>query len=118
MLVADVMLRSTFFRRRGNSENSGGNALLIIGLVLAILSPLFAQLIKFAISRRREYLADSSSALLTRYPAGLAAALQKIAGVPQPLRTAAFCPRFCQPQSHTRAGSPLNCSPNAPINMG
>ncbi|HCC83421.1 TPA: zinc metalloprotease HtpX [Candidatus Uhrbacteria bacterium] len=88
MLVADVMLRSTFFRRRGNSENSGGNALLIIGLVLAILSPLFAQLIKFAISRRREYLADSSSALLTRYPAGLASALQKISGVAQPLRTA------------------------------
>lgn len=89
MLVADIFLRSNIFRgRRSNDDNGGGNALLIIGLVLAILSPLFAQLIKFAISRRREYLADASGALLTRYPAGLASALQKISSSPQPLRTA------------------------------
>jgi heat shock protein HtpX len=86
MLTADVMLRSTFFRRRGSDNNGAGTALLIIGLILAILSPLFAQLIKFAVSRRREYLADSSSALLTRYPEGLASALEKIVGVDKPLQ--------------------------------
>ncbi len=89
MLVADIFLRSNMFRgRRSNDNNNAGSALLIIGLILAILSPLFAQLIKFAISRRREYLADASGALLTRYPAGLASALQKISSIPQPLRTA------------------------------
>jgi heat shock protein HtpX len=76
-------------RRRG-SRDSGGAAqaiLLIIGLLLLILAPIFAQLIYFAISRRREYLADASSALYTRYPEGLASALEKLANSP-PLRTA------------------------------
>ena len=61
---------------------------MIIGLVLALLSPLIAMLIKMAISRKREYLADSTAALMTRYPEGLARALEKIAGDTVPLKTA------------------------------
>lgn len=84
-LVSDWMIRSFWWgggRRRSDSEG-GGQAQLVfmaIGLVLAIIAPLFAVLIQMAISRRREYLADANSALLTRYPAGLASALKKIAG--------------------------------------
>jgi heat shock protein HtpX len=62
--------------------------LLVVGLVLAILMPVVAQLIRFAISREREFLADASGALLTRYPPGLASALRKIAGDPEPLEVA------------------------------
>ena len=63
-----------------NSEGGGGiqAILMIVGLVLLILAPIFAQLIYFAISRKREYLADASSALYTRYPEGLASALEKL----------------------------------------
>jgi heat shock protein HtpX len=93
-LLADLMLRLTFFgagRRRGNSGRGGGYAMLIIyavALVGVILTPIIAQLIKFAISRQREFLADSSAALLTRYPEGLARALEKIAVDPDPLEAA------------------------------
>jgi heat shock protein HtpX len=68
--------------RRGSSKDSGGGMaqliILAVGIVLIILAPIFAQLIYFAISRRREYLADASSALYTRYPEGLASALEKL----------------------------------------
>ncbi|MFA5124893.1 MAG: M48 family metallopeptidase [Patescibacteria group bacterium] len=78
-LLANWFLRGSLFGR-GRSDNDRGNpALLIIGIILILLSPLVAQLIKLAISRRREYLADASGALLTRYPEGLAGALEKIA---------------------------------------
>jgi len=80
-LLSNWFLRFRLFGgRKSNSDNSGGIGLVIviIGLVLLILSPLIAQLIKLAISRRREYLADASGALLTRYPEGLARALEKI----------------------------------------
>jgi heat shock protein HtpX len=60
----------------------------LIGLVLVILAPILAQLIKFAISRKREFLADESGALLTRYPEGLAKALEKIARDQNPLSVA------------------------------
>lgn len=79
MLLSDILLRSTF--HRGRDEKQGGNILVIVGIALALLSPIFAQLIQLAISRQREYLADASGALLTRYPAGLASALQKISAV-------------------------------------
>lgn len=59
---------------------------MIVGIILAILSPVIAELIKLAISRKREYLADASGALLTRYPEGLANALQKISDENQPMK--------------------------------
>lgn len=77
--------------RRSSSRNGGGAGqaiILIVGLVLMILAPIAAQLIYFAVSRKREYLADASSALYTRYPEGLASALEKIAAAPQVLKSA------------------------------
>lgn len=79
-------------RRSSSSRGgSGGQAMIIVAIVailLAILAPIFAQLIYFAISRRREYLADASGALYTRYPEGLASALEKIAGSTLELKSA------------------------------
>jgi len=84
-LISDIFIRSQFFGRR--SSNSKSNpAFLIVGIVLAVLSPLIAEIIKLAISRKREYLADASGSLLTRYPEGLASALEKIATENQPLK--------------------------------
>lgn len=79
-LLSQFFLRGRMFSSRDNDKGSGqlGAILVIVGLVLAILSPLFAQLIQLAVSRKREYLADASGALLTRYPDGLANALEKI----------------------------------------
>ncbi|KKW30578.1 MAG: Protease HtpX-like protein [Candidatus Uhrbacteria bacterium GW2011_GWD2_52_7] len=90
MLIADMLLRGGHIFGGRDNKNAGGAAvvLLIVGLVLAILSPLLAQLIQLAVSRSREYLADASAALLTRYPAGLASALQKISATQQPLARA------------------------------
>lgn len=88
MLVADILLRSTFFRGRDDRSSNLGLILMVVGLVLAILSPLFAELIKLAVSRSREYLADSSGALITRYPEGLASALEKLRNASQPMRRA------------------------------
>lgn len=86
-ILSDIFLRSGL-RARSNNERSGG-ALALIGLVAAILAPISATLIQLAISRRREFLADASGALLTRYPEGLASALEKIgAAGRQPLRRA------------------------------
>ncbi len=93
-LLADFMLRFTWFgagRRpsnRGRGEGLAGAVILLVALVAAILAPLAAQLIRFAISRHREYLADASGALLTRYPEGLARALEKIAADKEPLEVA------------------------------
>jgi heat shock protein HtpX len=93
-LMADLALRLTLFgagRRPGNRGRSGGAGVLIIyavALVAVILTPIAAQLIRFAISRQREFLADASAALLTRYPEGLARALEKISADPDPLEVA------------------------------
>jgi heat shock protein HtpX len=89
-LMADWLLRSFIWGGRGSKDNNkqGNGIVMIIGLVLAILSPLFAKLIQMAVSRKREFLADASGALLTRYPEGLARALEKISYQNQPLRRA------------------------------
>lgn len=90
-LLSDWFIRVRFFGRgsgrNSNSKSSGqlGAILLVIGLVLLILSPIIGRLIQFAISRKREYLADASGALLTRYPEGLARALEKIKMENRPL---------------------------------
>lgn len=80
--LADMFMRTLWWGggRRSRDNNNLGGILLIIGIVLAILSPIIATLIQLAVSRKREFLADASGALLTRYPEGLARALQKISG--------------------------------------
>lgn len=78
-MLADIFLRLTFLR--GNDRENNNQILLILGLVGAILAPIVASLIQLAISRRREYLADATGALTTRYPEGLASALAKIGQV-------------------------------------
>ena len=83
-LISNIFIRSQFYGRRGN--NKSHPAFLIIGIVLAILSPLIAEIIKLAISRKREYLAVASGSLLTRYPEGLASALEKISQENQPMK--------------------------------
>ncbi|MEK7211525.1 MAG: M48 family metallopeptidase, partial [Patescibacteria group bacterium] len=86
-LLANWMFRFRLFGGRRDDRESGqlGALLAIIGIVLMILSPIIAQLIQLAVSRRREYLADASGALLTRYPEGLARALEKISTQNRPL---------------------------------
>src|SRR5438105_7942793 len=89
-LLADWMWRSMFWGRGGRRErDGGGNAIIaVIAIALALLTPIIATLIQLAVSRQREYLADASGALLTRYPSGLASALRKIAADPEPLEVA------------------------------
>src|SRR3989344_3843956 len=87
-LLSDFFLRSQMWSGSRNRNNNSGGILLIIGFVLAILTPVAATLIRLAISRKREFLADASGALLTRYPEGLANALRKISADPTEMRTA------------------------------
>jgi heat shock protein HtpX len=99
-LVGTVVLVSEFFLRwfwwggmggrRGDDRSGGGLEVIffVIGLVLLILAPIIGQIIKFAVSRRREYLADAEGAMLTRYPPGLAAALKKVAASDHAMRSA------------------------------
>jgi len=94
VLLSQVFLRGMFYssmtgsRRRYSSGSGGGGygqlVMLIIAIIAAILAPIFAYLLYFALSRRREYLADAGGARLTRYPEGLASALEKIASDPSP----------------------------------
>jgi heat shock protein HtpX len=76
-MLADFFMRAQFMGGR-DRDSKGAGILLIVGLVLMILSPIFASLIQLAISRKREFLADATGAMLTRYPEGLASALEKI----------------------------------------
>lgn len=87
-LLADWFLRSMWFRGRDDEDNKNGQILMILALVAAILAPIIAILIQLAISRRREFLADASGVLLTRYPAGLENALLKISSDKEPLEAA------------------------------
>ena len=89
-LLADWFLRMSSFggRRRSGDENRVTALIVIVGFFLALLSPLIANLIKLAISRRREFLADASGVQLTKYPEGLARALEKISQDKEPLEVA------------------------------
>jgi heat shock protein HtpX len=88
-LLANIFLRSMAWGGGGNNDDrKGGSILALVGIVLLILSPIIAQLIQLAISRKREFLADATGALLTRYPEGLASALQKISSVGIPMKNA------------------------------
>ncbi len=90
-IVSDMFLRARFSGMGGSRDNdrdSGqlGAIIMVVGLVFIILSPIIAQLMQLAISRKREYLADASGALLTRFPEGLANALEKISADQTPMR--------------------------------
>lgn len=89
-ILSDIFLRSMFWGGGRDREGRGnaGAIFLVIGIALAILAPIAATLIRLAISRKREFLADASGSLLTRYPEGLAKALEKIASDPTPMRYA------------------------------
>jgi len=95
VLIAEIFLRGMFYsgggRRYSSKSGGGGQAqviMLVGAIIFAILAPIMARLLYFAISRKREYLADASSARLTRYPEGLASALEKISNCTDELPTA------------------------------
>ncbi len=88
-LLADWFRHWAFFGGNRDNDNARGNGIiLIVAIVLSILAPLFAILLQLAISRKREFLADASAGLLTRYPEALASALEKISGETEPLEAA------------------------------
>ncbi|HEY4511299.1 MAG TPA: zinc metalloprotease HtpX [Candidatus Paceibacterota bacterium] len=88
-LLSDFFMRASFWGHHGRDDRGrAGAILMIIGFVLALLAPIAATLIQLAISRKREFLADASGALLTRYPEGLARALEKISSYGRPLMRA------------------------------
>ncbi len=88
-VLANIFLHVSSFGGGGRDRDRNANVFILIATVLAmILAPIAAQLIQFAISRKREFLADASGALLTHYPEGLASALQKIGSYPAPMQRA------------------------------
>lgn len=87
-LLGDFFLRARFRGRRDKKSGSAGTIIFLIGIIFAILSPIIAKLIQFAISRRREFFADASSVAITRQPSGLISALQKISVDTEPLEVA------------------------------
>jgi len=91
VILTDFFFRLAFFGNIGRNNREGGQVklvMMIVAMILVVLAPLLAQLIKLAISRKREYLADASAVLLTRYPEGLARALEKIQADPGVLNKA------------------------------
>ncbi len=87
-LLSDFFMRSLWFGGNRDSDNKNNGLIMIVAIVAAILAPIVATLIQLAVSRRREFLADASGVLLTRYPQGLASALQKISSDKEPLEVA------------------------------
>jgi heat shock protein HtpX len=103
VIISEIFLRSLLFRGVGGGKKEGGQAqiiIMVIALVFAILAPILAQLLYFSISRKREYLADASAVRLTRYPEGLASALEKISGssIDMPMANKVTAPMYiCNP---------------------
>jgi heat shock protein HtpX len=87
-LMADWFMRSMWLGRGNNDRSNSSGLLLAFGIIAAILAPIIASLIQLAVSRKREFLADASGILLTRYPEGLASALKKISADREPLEVA------------------------------
>jgi heat shock protein HtpX len=87
-MLANMFMRISFFggNRSSDDNNKTGAILVVIGILAAILAPIAATMVQLAISRKREFLADADGALLTRYPEGLASALEKISSDPTPMR--------------------------------
>jgi len=85
-IISDMMIRMTMFGGNRDNDREGGGIFMIVGIILSILAPIAATLIQLSISRKREYLADASGALLTRYPEGLASALEKINQYGRPMK--------------------------------
>ena len=115
VLIADLYLRHVFWfgggrrRRQSGGDPRAQIVMFVVAIVLAILAPILARLLYLAASRRREYLADASAAQLTRYPEGLASALEKIAGDREPLEAAnrATAPMYIvNPIKSMAAGAP------------
>lgn len=88
VLISDWLLRTFWWGSRRRDRNGGNPIVLVIALVAAVLAPLIATLIQLAVSRRREFLSDAQGALLTRFPQGLASALEKISADTEPLEAA------------------------------
>jgi heat shock protein HtpX len=95
VIISEIFLRGMFrgavTKRYGSKSKGGGQGqliILIIAIIFAILAPIMARLLYYAISRKREYLADASAARITRYPEGLASALEKISGCTSELQSA------------------------------
>lgn len=120
-LVSEWMLRSFWWgggRRRNNESGQFGAIMLVVAIALALLAPVAAVLIQMAISRKREYLADASAAMLTRYPPGLAGALRKIASDPGQLRVANKATEslyIVNPLKHRRSGMNALFNTHPPI---
>lgn len=122
VLLSDLFLRSTFLtggRRRDNDREGGGlqAILMIVGIVLAILAPIFAAIIQMAMSREREYLADASAVEFTRNPNGLANALEKLAGDRTPMESSKATEHMyiVSPQLSLRGGAESLFSTHPPI---
>ncbi len=91
VLLSDLIIRMVFYSHSGSNSKDNGLfflIMLVIGIILAVLTPIIAQIINFAISRKREFLADASAAEMTRNPLGLASALEKISKDTEPLEAA------------------------------
>ena len=106
VMLADLFRRWSIFggrggNREGGNDSKGKLAMTILAIVFSILAPIFAYLMQFAISRKREFAADADGALLTRYPEGLARALEKISAYPMPMK------KINQATAHLFIASPL-----------
>lgn len=86
VILSDMLSRSAFYRNRDSDNKNSNLIFVLLAILVSILAPLFAYLMQFAISRKREFLADADGALITRYPEGLASALEKISQDPNKLR--------------------------------